>query len=62
MNLLKTKKRIVAEVTDSYVNIPGDRLEYDKEHEVFFAYNGDEIVGVFDINAVMKIYISEVKA
>ena len=52
-------KRIVVELRDGFVNIPGDRLERDVNNNMIFAYNGKELAGAFDIDAVMKIYISE---
>ena len=52
-------KRCVAELTEGYVNIGADRLELDREWNMIYAWNGDELSGAFDISAIMKIYISE---
>lgn len=52
-------KRCVAELTEGYVNIGADRLELDREGNMIYAWNGAELVGAFDVSAVLKIYISE---
>ena len=52
-------KRCVAELTEGYVNIGADRLELDREWNMIYAWNGDELAGAFDVSAVLKIYISE---
>lgn len=52
-------KRCVAELTEGYVNIRADRLELNREEGMIYAWNGTELVGAFDVSAVIKIYISE---
>lgn len=52
-------KRCVAELTEGYVNIHADRLELDRERNMIYSRNGAELVGAFDVSAVLKIYISE---
>ncbi len=52
-------KRCVAELTEGYVNIIADRLELEREENMIYAWNGAELVGAFDVSAVLKIYISE---
>lgn len=46
-------------MTEGYVNIGADRLELDRERNMIYAWNGAELVGAFDVSAVLKIYISE---
>lgn len=41
------------------MNIGADRLELDREWNMIYAWNGDELAGAFDVSAVLKIYISE---
>lgn len=44
---------------DGFVNINADRIERD---DVFlYAYNGEKLVGLFDIGTVMTAYLSEKK-
>ena len=52
-------KRCVAEFTERYVNIGADRLELDREENMIYAWNGAELVGAYDVTAVIKIYINE---
>lgn len=52
-------KRCVAELADGYVNIRADRLELNRDECMIYVWNGSELVGAFDISAVLKIYISE---
>lgn len=42
---------------DGFVNIPVDRVE---PHEPFVcAYRDGELVGMFDVGAIMALYLSE---
>ena len=41
---------------DGYVNIAADRIE--KDDCMFYAFLGKELVGAFDISAVLAVYIS----
>ena len=43
--------------TDSYVNISADRIV--REEEFVLAYNGDKLVGIFEIGVIAAIYLSE---
>lgn len=52
-------KKLVANFKNAFVNIPADRLE--REDAVIFAYNGDQLVGMFDIGVLLSIWISEAK-
>lgn len=53
-------KRIVITFADgSYTNIPGDRIEFERDYSMIFAYSGDRLVGAYDISTVLKVYISE---
>ena len=51
--------RIVVEMRTGHTNIPGDRIEFDEERNMFFGYNGTRLVAAFDADAVIKIQISE---
>ena len=42
---------------DFYVNIPADRIV--REEEFVLAYNGDNLVGIFEIGVIAAIYLSE---
>lgn len=43
--------------SEGFVNISADRMEKD---EVFlYAYNGEKLVGIFDVGTVMSAYLSE---
>ena len=42
---------------DGYVNMPADRLK--KDDSFIYAYNGDDLVGVFDLGTINYIYITE---
>lgn len=53
-------KRIVAEFMGGrYVNIPGDRLEYEETNNMIFGYNGSNLVAAFDLSGIIKIHICE---
>ena len=54
-------KRCVAELTEGYVNIPADDLQYDNDKDMFFVYSDGKLVASFDVSCVLKIYMSEVK-
>lgn len=42
---------------DGFVNISADRIE--KDDNFLIAYNGERLVGVFDLGTVMTAYLSE---
>lgn len=44
---------------DSFVNICADRVE--KDDVFLYAYNGDKLVGMFDVGSIMVAYLSEKK-
>lgn len=55
-------RRIVAHFAGGdFVNIEGDRIEHDSENNMIYAYCGKELVGAFEIDAVVKIYITDRK-
>ena len=45
---------------DKYVNIPADRIEIQTKDGYITAYNGDKLVGVFDMSALTAAYLSSV--
>lgn len=42
---------------EGFINIAADRVE--RENEFIIAYRAEKIVGMFDIGAVMAMYLSE---
>lgn len=52
-------KKCVANFKNGFVNIKADRLV--REDAVIFAYDGDKLVGMFDIGILLSIWLSEVK-
>ena len=40
----------------SYINIPADRIERDAD--AILAYNGDALVGYFDVGCVLEAHLS----
>lgn len=53
-------KRVIVVFADgSFANIQGDRIEFERDCSMIFAYSGERLVGAFDISTVLKIYISE---
>ena len=54
-------QRIVVETRTGHSNIPGDRIEFDEERNMFFGYSGSSLVAAFDADVVLKIQISEKK-
>ena len=48
--------KCVVRFKDDYVNIPADRIE---EHNgMVFVFDGEMLVGVFDLGAVDMVYLS----
>lgn len=43
--------------SDQYVNINADKLT--KNDEFICAYNGNNLVGMFDVGVIMAIYLSD---
>lgn len=52
-------KRIVAETQTGFINIPGDRMEYNEPNNMIFGYDGDRMVLAIELAGVMKIHLSE---
>lgn len=52
-------KKCVANFQNGYTNIKADRLE--REDGVIFVFDGDKLVGMFDIGILLSIWLSEVK-
>ena len=52
-------KRCVVETRSGFVNIQADRLE--REQDVVFVFNGDELMGMFSLGSLDHIYLSETK-
>lgn len=50
-------KRCVVNLRCGFVNIPADRME--REEDVIFVYNGDELMGMFSLGSLDHIYLSE---
>ena len=51
-------KRVVVNFADhSFINVPADRME--KEDQMFFVYNGKQLVCAVDISCVLSIHIGE---
>lgn len=44
-------------IRDSYVNMPADRLI--REDSFVYAYNGEDLVGAFDLGTINYIYLTE---
>lgn len=42
---------------DSFVNIAADRVQ--KDESFVYAYRGEDLVGMFDVGAIMTLYLSE---
>lgn len=42
---------------DGFINIAADRVERDDTFVI--AYKGEQVVGMFDLGAVMALYLSE---
>lgn len=53
-------KRVVAHFADGdYVNVEGDRIEYDSENNMIYAYCRKELIGAFEADAVVRIYVTD---
>ena len=50
-------KRCVVGFRDNYVNMQADKLR--REDTFVYAYNGEELVGAFDLGTINYIYITE---
>ena len=48
--------KIVVYYKNGYVNLTGTHIE--REENVIFAYNGDELIGFFDLGVVDMCYVS----
>lgn len=53
------KRIVIAFVDGSYTNIPGDRIEFERDYSMIFAYSGDRLVGAFEITSILRLHISE---
>lgn len=49
-------KRCVVKFKGDYCNIEADRIE--REDAIVFAYNGSNLVGIFDLGFVDAIYMT----
>ena len=52
-------KRLIVVWEDGHCNVPCTRVEYDQGYAV--AFNGDTLVGVFDIGFINVLYLSEAR-
>lgn len=43
----------------SYINVAADRMEMEKEDYMLYVYNGNSLVAVVEITAVISAHISE---
>lgn len=52
--------RFFAQLTDGKtIHTNADRLEVDKDNNMLLVYNGDRLVAVVDLSAVMYAHIAE---
>ena len=50
--------RFIAQLTDSsYINVPADKME--KSENMLYAYNGNSLVAVVEITALIVAYLCE---
>lgn len=52
-------KRLIIKSVDGYINIPADRIAEKEDVNMLYAYDGKELVGVFEISTILQAYISE---
>lgn len=57
--IIKTRECLAN--SDSYMsaNIEADKLEFDENQEYIRAYNGTNLVGVFDVGSVLICYLTK---
>lgn len=53
-------KRFIATLNgESYINIPADRMVFNKDTNLVMVYNGQAFVACVDVSAVLTAHISE---
>ncbi len=52
-------KRIVVTTKMGYLNIPGDRIEFNEDSYMFFGYCGADMVLAIDSSVVMDIHVTQ---
>lgn len=53
-------KRFIATLNgESYINIPADRMVFNKDTNMVMVYNGQAFVACVDVSAVITAHISE---
>lgn len=53
-------KRFIATLNgESYINIPADRMVFNKDTNLVMVYNGQAFVACVDVSAVITAHISE---
>ncbi len=53
-------KRFIATLNgESYINIPADRMVFNKDTYMVMVYNGQAFVACVDVSAVITAHISE---
>lgn len=53
-------KRFIATINgESYINIPADRMVFNKDSNMVMVYNGQAFVACVDVSAVITAHISE---
>lgn len=56
--IIKTRECLANSDTPVSANIEADRLEFDENQEYIRAYNGNNLVGVFDVGSVLLCYLA----
>lgn len=53
-------KRFIATINgESYINIPADRMVFNKDSNMVMVYNGQALVACVDVSTVLTAHISE---
>ena len=53
-------KRFIATLNgDSYINIPADRMVFNKDTNMVMVYNGQALVACVDVSVVITAHISD---
>lgn len=50
-------KRLIAKWVDGYCNIPVSLIE--KDGDIIFAYRDSQFIGMFDLRAMLLLYVSD---
>ena len=56
--IIKTRECLANRDTPVAANLEADRLEFDENQEYIRAYNGNNLVGVFDVGSVLLCYLA----